>query len=469
MTVALRGTTASGPNDGPSQSSSRATNVPTGSAAGDIAVLISEIWRNGTLPTVTFPAGFTQFFDQQITVPGNGVLYLRMAWKRLTGADTGTYTASYSATVWNLLHCVTVSGAASAGDPVEATNSATATSTTIPSTSLSTVTQPFLLHSVATFNDATQTPPTSYTEDQDGTVLHTNHRIPGTSGTHTASGGTISTSTQMVVGLVAIKADTGGAADLAPAAAGQAQTSDNVTLTQVHELAAAAAIQSQAADNVALAQVHELVVAAAVQGQSADGVTLTQVHVLAVDAAAQAQTATSLSLTQQHQLVVQVAVQVQAADQVDLGGVAALTVQDAAQAQQAGNVILTQVHQIAVADAVQAQTADQISLAPTLAVQAAIQAQAATSPTLTQQHQLAVADAAQPQFADAVVLAQVHILLVADAFQPQTAATVVLQVIGAFTPITDPVSSIRPNLATATPRANTAAAVIRANPAEASP
>lgn len=462
MTVALRGTTASGPNDGPSQSSSRATNVPAGSAAGDVAVLISEIWRNGTTPTVTFPAGFTQFFDQTITIPSNGVLYLRMAWKRLTGADSGTYTATYSATVWNLLHCVTVSGAASTGDPVEATNFATATSTTIPSLSLSSVTQPFLLHSVATFNDATQTPPTGFTEDQDGTVLHTNHRIPGATGTHTASGGTISASTQMVVGLVAIAAD-GGSTALTVADATQGQTAGTVALTQVHILAVAGATQSHTAESPGLVQNSILSVQPAAQAQTSSTVTLTQVHQLAVDDAAHAQTADVVSLAGTSSLSVNDAAMAQTSTTVTLTQTHSLTVADATQTQAATSVAFTQVHALTVSSAAQGMSSDTVTFTTggSLSVQDATHAQSTGAVNLTQQHSLAVAGAVQQQTSGLVELTQLHLLQPDPALHPHQADTVLLVAIGEYTSADFTTATVRRYYTTAVARPVTATAVIR--------
>lgn len=178
--------------------------VPASAAANHIALVHLEQWEVGN-PTVTPPSGFTA-----LTPVVSGSQKSKVFWKRLTGADSGNYTFSWTGSQWTLGHCVLLSGAVTTGDPVEAVNTATATSTSIPSTTVSTTTEAFLAHFVANENSATGTPPTNYTETQDGDYAKANYRIPGSTGSHTASGGTVSASTLMLVQLVAIQADTGG-------------------------------------------------------------------------------------------------------------------------------------------------------------------------------------------------------------------------------------------------------------------
>lgn len=131
------------------------------------------------------------------------------------------------------------------------------------------------------------------------------------------------------------------AVDLVVQDATQAQTTDGVTLTQVHHLAVADAAQAQTADAGTLTQIHALAVADATQAQSTDGVVLTQVHALTVADATQAQTADSPTLAQ--------------------GSV--LAVADALQAQLADLVTLTQVHHLIVSDARMVMHADTVTFA----------------------------------------------------------------------------------------------------------
>lgn len=203
MAVALVNSSQSG-TGATSSTTSVTTPVPSGAAAGQIAVLIIDLW-NPAAATVTWPSGFTEKINLD-----SGSQKIRVGWKRLTGADSGNYVATFSTAQWPLAHCLLISGAVATGDPFEATNTATATSTSIPSTTVTTTTQPFLVHSSSTEQAVTALPPTSYTELRDGTELHTNYRIPGTTGSHTASGGTVSASSLMCVALLAVQAAAGG-------------------------------------------------------------------------------------------------------------------------------------------------------------------------------------------------------------------------------------------------------------------
>lgn len=158
----------------------------------------------------------------------------------------------------------------------------------------------------------------------------------------------------------------GGAIDLVVANATQAQTADNVALTQTHELVSVNAAQAQTSGSPALTQTHELIANGATQAQSADNATLTQTHVLTADGAAQAQTSDTPALTQVHSLIVADAGQAQSADNVILvvGGTD-LVVADAIQSQMADNVTLTQLHQLGIQSAMQVLSSDVVgSLIP---------------------------------------------------------------------------------------------------------
>jgi hypothetical protein len=202
MVVALVDSSQTGTSD--TFGTSSVIPVPAGAASGHIAVCAIEQWESAN-PTITPPDGSWT----ALTPIVSGSQKLKTFWKRLTGADSGNYTFTWTGSQWSMGHCVLISGAVSAGDPIEDSDSTTATNTTVPSLSVDTTTQPFLVHIVANENSASSTPPTNYLEDRDGNYLHTNHRIPGSTGTHTASGGSLSTSTLMLVQLIAIKADAG--------------------------------------------------------------------------------------------------------------------------------------------------------------------------------------------------------------------------------------------------------------------
>lgn len=173
--------------------------VPTGAASGDIALVGLSMWEV-TDPAITAPTGFTQF----ISVVSSEIK-LKIFWKRLTAADTGNYTFSWTGTQWSQGLGALVTGGLASGDPVTITNTATATSSTVASTSVTTAFKPFLAHFTATNNSTSGTPPTNFTEVQDNDGGQLNYRIPATTGSHTASGGTLAISTLHHAALIAVE------------------------------------------------------------------------------------------------------------------------------------------------------------------------------------------------------------------------------------------------------------------------
>jgi len=207
MAIALRGTpTTSGTAD--TNTSTQTVAVPTGAAINDIAVLTVEQWTSATERTAT-ATGFTEIngaHGTRTTVGTAGIQTVRMFWKRLTAADTGNYTVTFSGTTWNMCHCVMLSGGLLSGDPIEASTTANAASG-YPTTSFTVATLAALINCAGTFNAGTTTPPTGFTEQQDTNVLHTNTRILGSTGSITASGGTATETDTIVVSMIAVKPD----------------------------------------------------------------------------------------------------------------------------------------------------------------------------------------------------------------------------------------------------------------------
>lgn len=85
---------------------------------------------------------------------------------------------------------------------------------------------------------------------------------------------TLDGSQNCALATIAIRPTAGAATNLVVQDATQAQTSDNIVLTQVHEFAVQNAVQAQTSDNVVLTQDHILVVQDAVQAQVSDNLTL---------------------------------------------------------------------------------------------------------------------------------------------------------------------------------------------------
>lgn len=211
MAVAYRSSSVTGTAD--AQDAGKSIPVPTGAAADDIALICIEVWLDtSTDPVITWPTGFTQKIFYESTTDGFQRMFV--GWKRLTGADTGSYAYTISGSYWNMAHCILISGAATTGDPIEATNTAQVSGTATPSTSVTMTTAGALVHFVVNENSASATPPTSFTEVQDGNYVHTNYRLPGASGTYSTSGGSLSASTVQLAALLAVKAAGAGGSDV---------------------------------------------------------------------------------------------------------------------------------------------------------------------------------------------------------------------------------------------------------------
>jgi len=177
---------------------SRTVNVPTGAAIGDVMVAVLGRWGSGN-PAVTAPAGWSQ--KVEYAQGGNfagSTNKTMILWKRLTAADTGTYTFSWTGGLWAHLHVVRFTGVLASGDPIGTLHTSADTgssgATTYPSTTLNPgfVGAGMLWHG---YNDAggTSTPPTGYTTTQGGGATSnaiTAYRFPTGTGPHVASGGT---------------------------------------------------------------------------------------------------------------------------------------------------------------------------------------------------------------------------------------------------------------------------------------
>lgn len=89
--------------------------VPTGAAAGDIAVV--GIYQ-GTDVATTPPAGFAAAHVSPHFAASRFAVY----WKRLTQADTGTYDFTLSAESWIEAVCALFAGRTTTGNPFTATS-----------------------------------------------------------------------------------------------------------------------------------------------------------------------------------------------------------------------------------------------------------------------------------------------------------------------------------------------------------
>jgi hypothetical protein len=260
------------------QASSRAPAVPTGAAVGDVAFVHLDLWDSSLDPAVTTPSGFTQLY--KATASG-GQAKTYVFWKRLTAADTGTYTFSWTGSPYSAAIVTMLRGVKASGDPVGANyNTTTATSANFPSTTVNPSYVPALLWHGYSDSPATHTPPTSpvgfvETADYDCGVNADYFPTSGTS--FTVTGATTTVSSPLLSSLIAVEPEpTSGAITLVVDNAGQSQTAGNVVLTLGGiDIVVAAAAQAQVADSPTLTQVHNLTVQNATHTQTAQTVAFT--------------------------------------------------------------------------------------------------------------------------------------------------------------------------------------------------
>lgn len=223
MAVALVNSSRSGASD--ASGTTCTVPVPSGAASGHIALIGMKHWETFDATGITWPSGFTQI----ISVLTGNRQKLYVAWKRLTGADSGNYTITWTSSQWHQGHCILISGGLASGDPIEATNTASGTGTSIPSTSVTTATLAFLAHFVDSENAAAQsTVPTNFTLALDGDYLRVNYRIPGSSGVFSAASGALDTSTAKNAALIAVKPAAGGPTSLAANTATESDTAPSL-------------------------------------------------------------------------------------------------------------------------------------------------------------------------------------------------------------------------------------------------
>ncbi len=181
--------------------SSLSPAVPAGAASGDVMVAILTRW-GGINPAVTAPSGFTEFGAQVV----NGDAKMNTYWKRLTGADAGTYAFSWGSDMWSHVHCFCMTGVKASGDPIDSNRSSwTGTAGTFGSTQVTTSFAPGLVWSGYNDSGGTHTPPTNFTEVIDFDSGAAAYYLPGTSGTHTATGASVTSSSNAIAVLIALE------------------------------------------------------------------------------------------------------------------------------------------------------------------------------------------------------------------------------------------------------------------------
>lgn len=185
--------------------------VPAGATAGDIAVAFVHLEATGT---ITPPSGWNATAKWDSGLIGTHAR-ATVWWKRLTGADSGTY----SFAIPNTGHaggCTLFSGRLASGDPFEAVSTNTATSTVVTCAALSPAAAGDDLYGAASsYAGGAWTPPSGMTErvDSDVDQNSADNVAAGSTGTKTF---TCTGAGEIFGFLGALLPDTGGGSPIPP-------------------------------------------------------------------------------------------------------------------------------------------------------------------------------------------------------------------------------------------------------------
>lgn len=191
---------------------SRAPAVPSGAAIDDIAVVALGQWNGGGTPTITPPSGFTQ--KGGFWTSGDGAAKNSVWWKRLTAADSGTYSFSWTTSYWSTAQCALFSGCVTSGDPWDAVATAVAGTFGTFTTQTLTATDADGGLVWACYNDSsgTHTPPTNFTEAADNDCAAMAWRTGAGAGSQSAAAASVTSSSPAGAWFGALLSSGGGAA-----------------------------------------------------------------------------------------------------------------------------------------------------------------------------------------------------------------------------------------------------------------
>lgn len=169
--------------------------VPSGVSSGD--VLVIAIFVDGTATITGLPTGFAEAENSPVALDvGGGSHSLHVAWKRATGADTGTYDITLSGSTFCAGAALRYTGCAESGDPWDAgaddAQDAASASVT-PAVAITTAGADRLLVFAATiWSGGSWTQPSGYAERVDNGFGHLNvadlaQAVAGSSGSVTAT------------------------------------------------------------------------------------------------------------------------------------------------------------------------------------------------------------------------------------------------------------------------------------------
>lgn len=215
-----------------SATASIAFPVPAGVAANDI--VLAHLYKENNA-AVTPPAGFTQVGTPAAVTTGNAQWHY-LFWKRATGADSGTYTFTWTGSTYNSGQTGAYRGCITSGTPVELSTSAvnTTSTTTTPNLSFTTTGADRLLVWAGTnFSESNWTAPTGFTLRGDSTAIvqafaTRNWPTAGATGNVSGTSSTSNTNTAWLTALVPVAS---GSTTVAPTEATLSVAAQNATVS----------------------------------------------------------------------------------------------------------------------------------------------------------------------------------------------------------------------------------------------
>lgn len=207
MAVGFRSSSIRGVSD--AETNSVDIPVPAGASEDDIVICFVGRWLGDMAGATITPAdlGFSL-----ITETSFGNTWVHAYWKRLSESDSGDYSFSWTGDgEWSNGSAVCITGALTSGDPVAGFDIGSNFGTSYPDTSVTTASEPFLAWGAYNESaDTTHDVPDGFTGITAQDYGTTAYLIPGTTGTHTATGATANASMELAVILVAIAPETTG-------------------------------------------------------------------------------------------------------------------------------------------------------------------------------------------------------------------------------------------------------------------
>lgn len=180
--------------------------IPAGNQAYDVMIAFVTRWETIN-PAITAPAEFTHS-GTQLVFAGSPSAKIDIYYKRLTSPDSGVYTFSWTGLMWSNVMVACFRGVTRLGDPINQA-SALATAGTYPAVATPLLPYaPGLLWFGTNDTAGSHTPPTGYTEVSDTADSYTMaYRLPGTPGTYSNSGASVSSSSAASSQLIWVQPD----------------------------------------------------------------------------------------------------------------------------------------------------------------------------------------------------------------------------------------------------------------------